>query len=69
MSLDDLENEVDDILQKIEVLEEKCDTLEICEKDDSCGSCESYKKIEELSAKVAEIEDKIEKLMEEEEED
>jgi len=67
MSLDDLENQVDDLLQEIEELEEKCDTLPICEEDDGCERCESYKKIEELSAKVEEIEDKIEKLMEEEE--
>ena len=69
MSLDDLENQVDDLLQEIETLEEKCDTEEKCQEDGACEKCETYKKIEVLSAKVAEIEDKIEKLMEEEEED
>ena len=67
MSLDDLENQVDDLLQVIETLEEKCDTLPECEEDDACEKCENYKKIEDLSAKVAEIEDKIEELMGEEE--
>jgi hypothetical protein len=67
MSLDELEDQVDNLLQEIENLEEKCDTLPLCEEDDGCERCESYKKIEELSAKVEEIEDKIEKLMGEEE--
>jgi len=63
MSIDKLEEERDSILDEIEQLEEKCDTLELCEEDDGCEKCESYKKIEDLSAKVEEIEDKIESLM------
>jgi predicted RNase H-like nuclease (RuvC/YqgF family) len=67
MSIEELEDQVENLLQEIETLEDKCDTLPICEEDDGCERCESYKKIEELSAKVEEIEDKIEKLMGEEE--
>lgn len=63
MSIDQLEEERDKILDEIESLEEKCDTLPICEEDDGCDRCEAFKKIEALSVKVEEIEDKIESLM------
>ena len=63
MSIDKLEEERDNLLDEIEALEEKCDTLPLCEEDDGCQRCEAYKKIEDLSAKVEEIEDKIESLM------
>ena len=63
MSIENLEEERDSILDEIESLEEKCDTLPICEEDDNYKKCETYKKIEDLSAKVEEIEDKIESLM------
>lgn len=63
MSIDKLEEERDNLLDEIESLEEKCDTLELCEEDDGCEKCESYKKIEDLSAKVEEIENRIESLM------
>ena len=63
MSIDKLEEERDNLLDEIESLEEKCDTLPLCEEDDGCERCEAYKKIEDLSAKVEEIEDKIESLM------
>jgi prefoldin subunit 5 len=68
MSIDKLEEQKDELLDQIEALEEKCDTLEICEEPDGCERCEAYEKIEELSAKVEEIEDKIEELMGEDEE-
>jgi len=63
MSIDQLEEERDNVLDEIEQLEEKCDTLPICEEDDGCEKCETYKKIEDLSTKVEEIEEKIESLM------
>lgn len=63
MSIDKLEEEKDQLLEEIEELEEKCDTLPLCEEDDGCERCEAYKKIEELAAKVEEIEEKIEELM------
>ena len=63
MSIDQLEEERDNLLDEIESLEEKCDTLPICEEDDGCKKCETYKKIEDVSAKVEEIENKIETLM------
>lgn len=63
MSIDQLEEERDKILDEIESLEEKCDTLPICEEDDGCDRCEAFKKIEAMSVKVEEIEDKIESLM------
>jgi len=68
MSIDKLEEERDNLLDEMESLEEKCDTLPICEEDDGCERCEAYKKIEDLSAKVEEIEGKIESLMPEVEE-
>ena len=63
MSIDKLEEERDSILDELEQLEEKCDTLPICEEDDGCEKCETYRKIEDLSTKVEEIENKIESLM------
>jgi hypothetical protein len=69
MSITKLEEEKDELLDQIEALEEKCDTLEICKEDDGCERCESYAKIEELSTKVEEIEDKIEEMTQAEEED
>ncbi|MFW9864781.1 MAG: hypothetical protein ACFFEN_01655 [Candidatus Thorarchaeota archaeon] len=67
MSIDKLEEQKEELLDQIEALEEKCDTLPICEEDDGCERCEAYAKIEELSAKVEELEDKIEELMGEDE--
>ncbi|MHA2391513.1 MAG: hypothetical protein ACXAEX_06060 [Promethearchaeota archaeon] len=67
MSIDKLEEQKEELLEQIESLEEKCDTLPICEEDDGCERCESYQKIEDLSAKVEEIENKIEELMGDEE--
>ncbi|MBY8985174.1 MAG: hypothetical protein KGD65_08915 [Candidatus Lokiarchaeota archaeon] len=69
MSITKLEEEKDELLDQIEALEDKCDTLEICEEDDGCEKCEAFKKIEELSAKVEELETKIEDLMVKDEED
>jgi outer membrane murein-binding lipoprotein Lpp len=63
MSIEELEEQVEKLLSEIETLEEKCDTLPICEEDDGCEKCESYKKIEELSAQVGELEDKVEELL------
>jgi len=67
MSIDKLEEQKEELLDQIESLEEKCDTLPICEEDDGCERCEAYAKIEELSAKVEELENKIEELMGEDE--
>lgn len=69
MSIDELEEQKEELLNKIETLEEKCDTLPICEKDDGCKKCETYAEIESLSAKVEEVENKIEKLLGEDEDD
>ncbi|MHA2006066.1 MAG: hypothetical protein ACXABO_01030 [Promethearchaeota archaeon] len=67
MSIQKLEEQKEELLEQIEGLEEKCDTLPICEEDDGCDSCEAYQKIENLSDKVEEIENKIEELMGDEE--
>jgi len=69
MSVDKLEEQKEELLTQIEGFEEKCDTLEICQEDDGCKKCETYQKIEDLSAKVEEIENKIEALMGDEEEE
>ncbi|MFW9896245.1 MAG: hypothetical protein ACFFD7_10615 [Candidatus Thorarchaeota archaeon] len=63
MSITKLEEERDELLDQVEALEEKCDTLPICEEDDGCERCETFAEIEKLSTKVEEIEDKIEELM------
>ena len=72
MSVDQLEEQKEEILDKIEALEEKCDTLEICQEDDGCNKCKTYAEIESLSAKVEELENKVADLLgdnEEEDED
>ncbi len=69
MSITELEEQKDKILDQIEALEEKCDTLEKCHEDGACEKCEAYLKIEGLSTKVEELETKIEELMSEDEEE
>ena len=72
MSVDQLEEQKEEILDKIEALEEKCDTLEIYQEDDGCNKCKTYAEIESLSAKVEELENKVADLLgdnEEEDED
>jgi len=68
MSITELEEQKDGILDQIEALEEKCDTLEKCQEDGACNKCEAYAKIEGLTTKVEELETKIEELMVEEDE-
>ncbi len=62
MSIEDLENQVEKLLEERDVLEVKCDTLPQCEEDDACETCETYKKIAEIDEKVENLEDKIEEL-------
>ncbi len=68
MSITELEEQKDQLLDQIEALEEKCDTLEKCQEDGACDKCEAYAKIEGLSTKVEELETKIEGLMADHEE-
>ena len=63
MSIDDLQDQVDSLLDERDKLEEICDTLPQCEEDDGCETCENYKKIAEIDDKIEELEDKIEELM------
>lgn len=69
MSIEQLEEQKEELLDKIEALEEKCDTLPICQEDDGCKKCENYTEIESLSAKVEEVEGKIEAILGEDDED
>ena len=69
MSIENLEEQKEELLTQIEGLEEKCDTLEICKEDDGCKKCETFQKIENLSEKVEEVENKIEALMGDDEEE
>ncbi|MFX1496467.1 MAG: hypothetical protein ACFFBH_02965 [Promethearchaeota archaeon] len=69
MSIEELEDQVEKLLEERDKLEEICDTLPQCEKDDGCETCETYKKISDLDDKIEELEDKIEELMGEDEED
>ena len=69
MSIKNLEEQKEEILDKIEALEEKCDTLEICQEEKGCDKCENYTEIESLSAKVEEVEGKIEELLGEDEDE
>ena len=69
MSITELEEQKDNILDQIEALEEKCDTLETCKDEGACDKCEAYKKIEDLSTKVEDLENKIEELTSADEEE
>jgi len=69
MSIEELEDQVEKLLEERDQLEEICDTLPECEQDDGCETCATYKKIADLDDKVEEIEAKIEDLMGEEEEE
>ena len=67
VSIENLREQKDELLDKMEALEEKCDTLEICKEDDACKRCETYAEIESLSENVEELENKIEELLRPEE--
>ncbi len=69
MSIDDLQEQVEKLKLDMDALEEACDTLPQCQKDDGCETCETYKKIDALNDQIAELEEKIESLMGEDEED
>jgi len=69
MSIEELEDQVEKLLEERDQLEEICDTLPKCEENDACETCETYRKIAEIDEKVEELEDKIEELLGEEEEE
>lgn len=69
MSIEELEDQVEKLLEERDKLEEICDTLPKCEENDACETCETYRKIAEVDEKVEELEDKIEELLGEEEEE
>ena len=69
MSITELEEQKDKLLDQIEALEEKCDTLETCKDEGACEKCDAYAKIEGLTTKVEELETKIEEMTQAEEEE
>ena len=68
MSIEDLEEEIEKLLDQRDTLEEKCDTLPKCEEDDGCDTCQVYEKISAIDDKIEALEGKIEALMGDEEE-
>jgi prefoldin subunit 5 len=69
MSIDELEEQIEKLLDERDKLEEKCDTLPKCEEEDGCETCQVYEKISAIDDKIEALEEKIEALMGEEEED
>lgn len=69
MSIDDLQEQVEKFKSEMDTLEEVCDTLPQCKEDDACETCETYKKIDALNVKIAELEEKIESLLSEDDDD
>lgn len=67
MSVEKLQEEVDNLLDSRDKLEEVCDTLPQCEEDDGCDTCKTYKKIAEIDEEIEKIEEKIEELLVEQE--
>jgi len=63
MSIDKLEEQRDKMLEELEGIQEVCDTLEICAKDDGCKTCKTNAQVKELEQKIEEVEDKIEELI------
>jgi len=68
LSIEELQEEVDKLLEEMDKHQEVCDTLPKCQEDDGCATCETTKKIEELEQKIEDLENKIEQVMGEEEE-
>lgn len=69
MTMDELQEEVDKLLDERDKLEETCDTLPQCSEDDGCDTCKVYKQIADIDDKIEALEDKIESLMGDEEEE
>jgi len=69
MSIDELQEQVEKFKGEMDTLEEVCDTLPECSNDDSCKTCETYKKIDALNDKISELEEKIESLLSEDDDD
>ncbi len=65
MSIDDLQEQVEKLKNEMDPLEEVCDTLPECKEDGACEKCETYKKIDGLNDKIAELEEKIESILSE----
>ncbi|MFX1395907.1 MAG: hypothetical protein ACFFAS_02565 [Promethearchaeota archaeon] len=69
MSIDKLQEEVNNLQDEREQLEEKCDTLDLCKEDDGCSKCEVFEKIEAIDDKIEDLEDKIQDLIGDDDED
>jgi len=69
MSIKELQEQVDNLLEEMEGVQEVCDTLEICSQDDGCVTCKTNEKIKALEQKIEELENKVEELTGEEEEE
>ena len=69
MSLDKLQEQVDQLQDDREALEEKCDTLDLCKEDDGCSKCDVFKKIDAIDEKIEKLEEQIEDLSDSDEED
>lgn len=68
MSIVEIQEQVDKLLEELDDLQEVCDTLEICSQDDGCATCKTNEKIKALEQKIEELENKVEELTGEEEE-
>ncbi len=69
MSIKEIQEQVDKLLEELDDLQEVCDTLEICSQDDGCATCKTNEKIKALEQKIEELENKVEELTGEEEEE
>ena len=69
MSIDELQEQVEKFKTEMDTLEEVCDTLPECKKDDACETCKTYKKIDALNVKIEELEEKIESILSEDDDD
>ncbi len=63
MSIEQLEEKVEDLLDKRSELEENCDSLPQCSDSNGCASCDIYKQIEQIDVEIEKLEEEIDDLM------
>lgn len=69
MSMDQLEEQKEKMLEELEGIQEVCDTLPECQAEDGCKTCKTNAQVKELEQKIEEVENKIEELIQATEED
>lgn len=59
MTEQELEKLLEEKMERLDKLEENCDTMDMCSDDDGCDRCENLKEMEKLQDEIEGIEDKL----------